>query len=143
MEKLEANNATPTPSDGQASQEAAAAISLTEVDDANFPTEVMAYSDTPVLLGFYSPKVPNSNSIAPALIELASQPDPKVKVGIVNIDDAKGLRQRFLVESVPTSILINKGKEFSRWGPEVSVPAVNQALKQAAIKNLPYVDRPR
>lgn len=144
MEKLEAQKATATPNTSEPAETPGTdSVPLFNVDDSNFQTEVLAYSETLVLLGFYSPKVANSNSIAPVLLELAQQPDPRVKVGIVNIDEAKGLRQRFLVEAVPTSILIKNGQEFARFGPEISVPAVNQALQRAAIKNLPHVDRPR
>jgi thioredoxin 2 len=91
-----------------------------------------------VLIGFFSPQAPQSNSIAQPLLALAQQQAPKVKVVIANIDEAKGLKQRYTIQSVPTCVLIKNGQEYTRFQGDVSVPAVNQALEQSAIKNLPH-----
>jgi thioredoxin-like negative regulator of GroEL len=71
-------------------------------------------------------------------LTLSQQPSPKVKVGVVNVEESKGLKQRYSIQNVPVTILIKNGQEFTRFEGDLQPAAVNQAIEQSAIKNLPH-----
>jgi thioredoxin-like negative regulator of GroEL len=146
MEQLDSRAApsavAPPANPAEAAQQIASS-GIIAVDDSNFQPEVMSYTDTPVLLAFYSTDVPSSNSTAPVLLSIAQQADPKIKVGVVDVNLAKGVKQRYLVDQLPTCVLVVKGQEFARFGPEVTAAAVNQQVKLSTVKNLPHEDRAR
>ncbi|MGI8905311.1 MAG: thioredoxin domain-containing protein [Candidatus Sumerlaeaceae bacterium] len=137
IERLQASNATPDPTAAPVKTEMVK-MPVVNVHQSNFQSEVLAYSATPVLLSFFSPKVPESNAIAPAVLALSQQSTPKLKVGIVNADESKGLKQRYNISTLPTSVLVKNGKEITRFVGDLQVPAVNQAVQYSSVKNLPH-----
>lgn len=77
--------------------------------DTNFETEVLQ-SDVPVLVDFWATWCAPCKIIAPHVEALAAEYAGKAKVGKVNVDEARGVAQRFGVISIPTLILFKDGK---------------------------------
>ena len=139
LERIQPREAVqPDAQPDSAAQQQGVTIPIVNVTDSNFQSEVMMATKTTVLLGFFSQKVPASNQIAPTLLAIAQQQTPKVKVGVVDGEENKGLRQRYTVSDYPTSVLIKNGQEIARFGAELSQPAVNDAVMKSEIKNLPH-----
>jgi thioredoxin 1 len=51
-----------------------------------------------------------SKMIAPALAELATEYDGRVKIGKVNIDDHQELAARYGIRAIPTLLLFKNGQ---------------------------------
>jgi len=79
----------------------------------NFNKEVLQ-SDLPVLVDFWAPWCGPCQMIGPVVAELAEELDGRVKVGKVNVDEEPELAARYRVESIPTVVLIQDGRETDR-----------------------------
>ncbi len=75
----------------------------------NFEVEVMK-SDKPVLIDFWAPWCGPCKMLSPIITEIAKEYDGKVKVGKVNVDEQSELSSAFRVASIPTVIVMKKGK---------------------------------
>lgn len=80
-----------------------------EFGDTNFETEVLQ-AEVPVLVDFWATWCAPCRMIAPHVEALADDYSGRIKVGKVNVDQAKAVSQRFGVMSIPT-LLVFKGGE--------------------------------
>lgn len=83
------------------------------VNESNF-VELVQNADKPILLDFWAPWCPPCRKLNPIIQQFSRTYGDYVIVGKVNIDRETKLSDGFGVESVPTLVLIEKGKEVGR-----------------------------
>jgi thioredoxin 1 len=95
------------------SQARTGARSILTVDDATFPTDVLA-ADVPVLVEFGATWCPPCRALEPLLAELAGEAGGRWRVVKVDMDESPALAARFAVRGAPTVIAFAKGAEVGR-----------------------------
>ena len=82
---------------------------LPNFTDENFDTEVDK-SDLPVLVDFGATWCGPCRQLTPIVEELAGEYNGKLKVGAVDIDQARAVATRFGIMTVPTIIFMKGGE---------------------------------
>lgn len=80
-----------------------------QITESNFEVEVLNSSDT-VIVDFYADWCGPCKMIAPALEEIATDLQGKVKIGKVNVDEQPALAQRYKIQSLPTLLYFEDGE---------------------------------
>lgn len=86
---------------------------LTEVTDGNFSTEVLGASGA-VLVDFWAPWCGPCRMMAPAFEQAAALLGPGLRLGKVNTEEHQALGARLGVQSIPTLVLFQGGRETAR-----------------------------
>ncbi len=91
---------------------------MTKVTDSSFEAEVMNSSE-PVVVDFWAEWCGPCRTIAPALDEIASDLQGKVKIARLNVDENPEVTGRYRIHSVPTLMMFKNGKSVaSKVGAE-------------------------
>jgi thioredoxin-like negative regulator of GroEL len=69
--------------------------------------------------------------VAPIIEELAQQMAGRVRVGKLNVDENPATAARFSVQSIPTLLVLDRGREIDRIVGAQSKAAIAQRLEQA------------
>jgi thioredoxin 1 len=85
-----------------------AANGIIELSDSNFDAEVIK-SDVPVLVDFWAPWCGPCRAIAPAVEEISTSYQGKLKVGKLNVDESPQTTMKFGIRSIPTLIVFKGG----------------------------------
>ncbi len=89
-------------------------MTVTQVSDAkSWEIDVMN-SDIPVFVDFWAEWCGPCRMVSPVVEELANDYDGKVKFVKVNVDEVNELASKYNVFSIPTLIILNKGKIVSQ-----------------------------
>src|SRR6202044_1439051 len=116
------------------------AMSLTaKVTDASFESDVIA-SDAPVVVDFWAEWCGPCSMIGPALEEIATEMNGKVKIAKLNVDENPSVASKYGIRSIPTLMVFKGGKqvatktgagpksELSRWiSASVGAPVPQQS----------------
>ena len=84
-------------------------MSVITITSSNFEEEV-SKSEQPVLLDFWANWCGPCKMVSPIVDEVAKQVEGRVKVGKVNVDEQQQLASAFNIMSIPTLVVIHKGK---------------------------------
>jgi len=83
------------------------------VTDATFRKEVLS-SSGPVLVDCWAPWCGPCRTVAPILDRLASEYAGRIKIAKLNVDENPGTASQYGIQSIPTMILFNKGREVNK-----------------------------
>lgn len=75
----------------------------------NFEAEVLK-AEVPVLVDFYADWCGPCKMMAPIMKAIAEKSEGIYKVGKINIDDHRGVAEKYKVMSIPTFILFKNGE---------------------------------
>jgi thioredoxin 1 len=81
----------------------------TAVTEATFETEVTK-SDKAVIVDFWAEWCGPCHAVSPVLDRIAEERSGELKVVKVNIDEERGLAERYGIASIPTMILFRDGE---------------------------------
>jgi thioredoxin 2 len=109
----------PLPQDGQP-------VTIT---DGTFASAVER-SPLPVLLDMWAPWCGPCRKLAPLIEEIAKQMAGRVRVGKLNVDENPATAARFGVQSIPTLLVLNGGREIDRIVGAQPKATIVQRLEQ-------------
>jgi thioredoxin 1 len=79
------------------------------VTETTFDTEVLQ-SETPVIVDFWAEWCGPCHAVSPVLDKIAEERAGEVKLVKVNIDEERGLADKYGIASIPTMILFKDGE---------------------------------
>lgn len=80
-----------------------------KLTDTNFQSEVID-SEVPVLVDFWAEWCGPCKMIGPVIDQVATDMDGQVKVGKVNVDEARELAVKYNVRSIPLLLFFKNGE---------------------------------
>jgi thioredoxin 1 len=83
-----------------------------KVTDASFETDVIK-SEEPVVVDFWAEWCGPCRMIAPALEQIATEMNGKVKIAKLNVDENPGVASKYGIRSIPTLMVFKGGKQVA------------------------------
>ncbi len=99
-----------------------------KLTDGNFKKEVLE-SDIPVLVDFWAAWCGPCLMVAPAVEQISKEYKGKIKVGKLNVDEARNTASSYGIMSIPTLALFKKGKVIDKV-----VGALSKSELEAVVK---------
>ena len=103
---------------------------IVDAGDDTF-AEVAERASVPVVIDLWAPWCGPCRMVSPALAQVAADMAGRLKLVKVNVDDSPRLQQRFGVQSIPTLLVMRKGKVTSRQVGAAPAAALRSWVEQA------------
>ena len=87
-------------------------MEVLKINNSNFEEEVLK-SEKTVLVDFYAEWCGPCKMLVPVIEQIAKE-NEEIKVAKINVDDAQELAEKYGVMSIPTLVVIKKGRETKR-----------------------------
>jgi thioredoxin 1 len=97
--------------------------------DDNWKKEVTE-AEGPVLVDFWAEWCPPCRMIAPSIDALATAYSGRAKVGKLNVDENPAVAQAFGVRSIPTLLVLKRGKVVDQQIGAVPQPRIEAMLEK-------------
>lgn len=98
------------------------------LNSENFETEVLK-SDKPVLVDFFATWCGPCKMTAPHVAKIAETYEGKVKVGVLDVDEAPDIAQNYGVSSIPTLLVFKNGEVVKQHIGSANFPVLDAMLR--------------
>jgi thioredoxin 1 len=86
---------------------------IVHVTTKTWESEVLR-SSKPVLVDFWAEWCGPCRMVGPALVQLSKTMNGKIKVAKLNVDENQEIAMKYGIQSIPSLLLYNEGKEIGR-----------------------------
>ena len=104
-----------------------------ELSGANVAA-VLNHNEIPVLVDCWAPWCGPCKSFAPVFEQAAKELEPRVRFAKLNTEANKSLAGRWKIQSIPSLILFQRGKEIGRLTGAVPLAQLKKWLSQQGVR---------